>query len=231
METYQPVCMLNRIQSTKSSETKLKLVDAGVKLMRAHGYNATTVDDICAEAGVTKGGFFHYFKSKDDIARAAVTHFHEGKVKSYEEAPFRKLADPLDRVFGRLDYVKESMGGVNRVTKGCLIGVFAQELAFSNPEIRGVCQDFFSRIARDFSNDLAEAKTAHAPDASFDPKGVAMFYLAVVQGSLLLAKTAGSNDILAGNIEQFRAYLQNLFGLTGAAGSKASVKTSTKSRN
>ena len=216
--------------STKSSETKLKLMNAGVKLMRASGYNATTVDDICAEAGVTKGGFFHYFKSKDDIAKAAVTHFHEGKVKSYEEAPFRKFADPLDRVFGRLDYVKESIGGVNRVTKGCLIGVFAQELAFSNPEIRSVCQDFFSRIVRDFSNDLAEAKAAHAPNAAFDPKGVAMFYLAVVQGSLLLAKTAGSNDILAGNIEQFRAYLQTLFGLIGQAGSKATVKTSAKSR-
>ena len=47
--------------------------------MRARGYNATTVDDICADAGVTKGGFFHYFKSKDDIAHAALTHFHEDK--------------------------------------------------------------------------------------------------------------------------------------------------------
>ena len=171
-------------------------MDAGVKLMRARGYNATTVDDICADAGVTKGGFFHYFKSKDDVAAHALTHFHEGKVRNYEEAPFRKFADPLDRVFGRLDYVKESIGG-NHVTKGCLIGVFAQELAFTNPEIRGVCRDFFSRIVRDFSNDLAEAKAAHAPEAKFDPKAVAQFYLAVVQGSLLLAKTAGSNEVLA----------------------------------
>ena len=222
--------MLNRIQSTKSSETKLKLMDAGVKLMRAQGFNATTVDDICAEAGVTKGGFFHYFKSKDDIAKAAVTHFHEGKVKNYEEAPFRKLADPLDRVFGRLDYVKKSVGGIGRVTKGCLIGVFAQELAFSNPEIRSVCQDFFSRIVRDFSADLAEAKAAHAPDSKFDPKGVAMFYVAVVQGSLLLAKTAESNDILAGNIEQFQSYLQRLFGLGGLAVAKNPGKASAKSQ-
>lgn len=222
--------MLNRIQSTKSSETKLKLVDAGVKLMRARGYNATTVDDICAEAGVTKGGFFHYFKSKDDIAKAAVAHFHEGKVKNYEEAPFRKLTDPLDRVFGRLDYVKESVGGASHVTKGCLIGVFAQELAFSNADIRDICQNFFSRIIRDFSNDLAEAKSAHAPNASFDPKSVAMFYVAVVQGSLLLAKTAGNNDILASNIEQFRAYLQSLFGSTASPAAKTPARTSSKSR-
>jgi TetR/AcrR family transcriptional repressor of nem operon len=217
--------MLNRIQSSGLPETKRKLVEAGVKLMRAHGYNATTVDDVCAEAGVTKGGFFHYFKSKDDIAKAAVTHFHEGKVKNYEEAPFRKLADPLDRVFGRLDYVKEAMGGVKRVTKGCLIGVFAQELAFSNPEILTICQDFFSRIIRDFTNDLAEARSAHAPKIAFDPKGVAMFYVAIVQGSLLLAKTAESNDILAGNIEQFRSYLRCLFGLAESTGARPPVKS------
>jgi len=200
-------------------ETKRKLLDAGVKLMRARGYNATTVDDICADAGVTKGGFFHYFKSKDDIARTALTHFYEGRVEEYEAAPFRKLADPLDRVFGRLDYVKEYMdgAGTGRVTKGCLIGMFAQELALTNPEIRDVCEGFFSRMVRDFSQDLADAKAAHAPDAPFDPKAVAQFYLAVVQGSLMLAKTGSDNEVLRDNIEQFRDHLKSLFGLKPAS--------------
>jgi TetR/AcrR family transcriptional repressor of nem operon len=220
--------MLNRITSSEVPETKRKLVDAGVKLMRARGYNATTVDDICADAGVTKGGFFHYFKSKDDIARTALTYFHEDKVHDYEQAPFRKYADPLDRVFGRLDYVKESVGGHGRVTKGCLIGMFAQELAVTNPEIRDVCETFFARMIRDFSHDLAEAKTAHAPDAKFDPKAVAQLYISVVQGSLMLAKIAGKNDALHSSIEQFRVHLKFLFGLTG---SKSSAKSADKSRN
>lgn len=214
--------------SVELSGTKRKLVDAGVNLMRARGYNATTVDDICADAGVTKGGFFHYFKSKDDIARAALTHFHEGKVHDYEAAPFRKLADPLDRVFGRLDYVKESVGGKSHVTKGCLIGMFAQELAVTNPEIRDVCDDFFSRIVRDFSQDLAEAKAAHAPDAKFDPKAVAQFYVSVVQGSLILAKIAGNNEVLRSNMEQFRSHLQFLFSPGNA---RPAAKPADKSRN
>jgi len=209
-------------------ETKRKLVDAGVRLMRARGYSATTVDDICTDAGVTKGGFFHYFKSKDDIAQTAVTCFHEGKVQDYEAAPFRKLADPLDRVFGRLDYVKESMGGKSHVTKGCLIGMFAQELAFTNPAIRDICHGFFSRIVRDFAQDLAEAKAVHAPDAKFDPKALAQFHLAIVQGSLLLAKIAGNNDVVRENIEQFRSHLNFLFDVNGA---KPTGKSAGKSRN
>src|SRR5277367_5926926 len=98
-------------------ETKRKLVDAGVSLMRRQGFNATTVDDICWAAGVTKGGFFHYFKSKEDIAKAAVVRFHEGKRRDLDNAPFRKLADPLDRVYGRLDFAKESTGGDKHLTK------------------------------------------------------------------------------------------------------------------
>jgi TetR/AcrR family transcriptional regulator, transcriptional repressor for nem operon len=215
--------MSKRTTSLELPETKRKLVDAGVDLMRARGYNATTVDDICAAAGVTKGGFFHYFKSKDDIAQAALTYFYEGRVHEYETAPFRKLADPLDRVFGRLNYVKEYLdgAGTGRSTKGCLIGMFAQELASTNPGIRDVCQGFFTRMVRDFSNDLAEAKAAHAPNAKFDPKSVAQFYLAIVQGSLMLAKSAGGNDILRDNIEQFRDHLKCLFGQAGSKQAKS----------
>jgi len=212
--------------STALPETQRKLVDAGVKLMRLRGYNATTVDEICADAGVTKGGFFHYFKSKDDIAKAAVTHFFEDRVKNYGAAPFRKAADPLARVFGRLDYVKETTGDKTHVTKGCLIGVFTQELAFTNPEIRGICQNFFSRMARDFAQDLDEAKAAHAPDTKFDAKALAQFYISIVQGSLMLAKAAGNNDVLHENIEQFRSHLKFLF--RRAAGDRAG---NAKSRN
>ena len=205
--------MSNRTRSTEPSETRRKLVEAGVNLMRAHGYNATTVDDICAAAGVTKGGFFHYFSSKDELAKAALTHFFEGKVKDYEEAPFRKFADPLDRVFGRLDYVEASSGGDARPTKGCLFGVFAQEMAFVNPELRDACLGYFTKIAEDFGKDLADASTIHKPAVAFDPKALAMLYVSVVQGSLMLAKVAGNNGVLKSNIEQFRQSLQQAFGV------------------
>lgn len=204
--------MIKRNSVTDLPETKRKLVDAGVKLMRLRGFNATTVDEICAEAGVTKGGFFHYFKSKDDVAIAAALRFQETKERAFHEAGFRELADPLDRVFGRLDFVKQSIGSEKRLTRGCLIGMFTQELSFTNPELRSVCRDVFSKVAGDFEADLAQAKALHAPKAGFDPKSVAALYISIVQGSLMLAKASESNDIISENIEQFRQYLEGLFG-------------------
>ena len=212
-------------------ETKRRLVDAGVRLMRARGFSATTLDDICTAAGVTKGGFFHYFKSKDAIAKAALARFCDEREQDYQNAPFRTLPDPLDRVFGRLDFVRESAGGAGRLTKGCLIGMFAQELSFTNPELRGACRDEFARIASDFEADLAEAKAVYAPEAAFAPEGVAMLYVSMVQGSLMLAKASESNRVLIENIERFRGYVGTLFGRSCGSEGKAGVETAAGSRH
>src|SRR5260370_9794578 len=214
MRTYQPVCMMTRNQSPELPETKRKLVDAGVKLMRGQGFNATTVEDICSTAGVTKGGFFHYFKSKEDIAKAALLRFRERKSQNFQDASFRKFADPLDRVFGRLDFAVEAAGGKAHLTKGCLIGMFAQELSFTHPDLRSACQNAFSRIAEDFEKYLAEAKAVHPPKSEFDPKNVAMLYVSIFQGSLMLAKASETNAVLHQNIEQFRSNLQTPFALS-----------------
>jgi TetR/AcrR family transcriptional repressor of nem operon len=56
-------------------ESKTKLLDAALHVIRAKGYAATTIDDICHKAGVTKGSFFHHFKSKDELALAAASHW------------------------------------------------------------------------------------------------------------------------------------------------------------
>ncbi|HEY6227743.1 MAG TPA: TetR/AcrR family transcriptional regulator [Verrucomicrobiae bacterium] len=204
--------MHNEINIDAWHDTKKRLVDAGVTLIRARGFNATSLDDICAAAGVTKGGFFHYFNSKDDLAKAAIARFNQGKIHEYENAPFRKHADPLDRVFGRLDFVKSSIGAPNKMTKGCLIGMLAQELSSTNPELRQACEQTFATIAADFEKDLAEAKATYAPKATFNPKNIAHFYVTMVQGSLLLAKANQNTAVLSDNISEFRHYLETLFG-------------------
>ena len=58
-----------------STDAKTKLLDASLQVIRCKGYAATSVDDLCRAAGVTKGAFFHHFKSKEDMAVASAAHF------------------------------------------------------------------------------------------------------------------------------------------------------------
>jgi len=51
----------------RSEETRTRILDAAIKHFAIHGYNATSVDEICTEAGVSKGAFYHHFPTKQAI--------------------------------------------------------------------------------------------------------------------------------------------------------------------
>src|SRR5215475_9187010 len=93
-----------RTRSSGQPDARGRLLDAAMQVIREQGYSATTVDDICGAAGVTKGAFFHHFKSKEDLGVAAAAHFSEMADRIFGAAPFRELADPLDRVLGYIDF-------------------------------------------------------------------------------------------------------------------------------
>ncbi len=75
---------------TQNPSTKPSLLEAALTVIRMKGYAATTVDDICAEAGLSKGAFFHHFTSKEDLAVAAANYWSE-TTSAFAEAPITRL--------------------------------------------------------------------------------------------------------------------------------------------
>ena len=87
-------------------ESKTKLLDATLKVVRAKGYSATRIEDVCAEAGLTKGSFFHHFKSKEDLALSAIAHWDATTLAFFATAPYHDPADPLSRVIAYIEFRK-----------------------------------------------------------------------------------------------------------------------------
>ena len=54
-------------QQLKSKETKAKIFRAAKHIFQKHGYEALSIKNICEEAGVSNGSFYHHFKTKDDL--------------------------------------------------------------------------------------------------------------------------------------------------------------------
>jgi TetR/AcrR family transcriptional regulator, transcriptional repressor for nem operon len=71
-----------------------KLLNAALLTIRERGYEATSVDSLCAAAGVTKGAFFHYFKSKEDLAVNAAEHWNTVTGGLFAKAPYHAYEDP-----------------------------------------------------------------------------------------------------------------------------------------
>jgi TetR/AcrR family transcriptional regulator, transcriptional repressor for nem operon len=166
---------------------KRKLLDAAMRVIRMQGYAGSSVDDICREAGVTKGSFFHHFKGKDELAVAAAEHWTGFTGNLFESAPFRRLADPRDRVLAYIDFRASLIQG-ELPDFTCLLGTMVQETYDTHPDIRDACNRAILFHARTVEADLIEAKRLYAPKAKWEPLDVALFAQAAIQGAFILAK-------------------------------------------
>lgn len=195
-------------------DRRTKLLDAALHVIRAKGYSATTVDDICRAAGVTKGSFFHYFKSKEELALAAAGHFAARADALFAAAPYRKATDPRERLLGYVDFRAAMLNGeLPDVT--CLLGTMVQETYETHPAIRDACDGFISSHAADVARDIAEAKRRYAPDAAWSAESLGLYTQAVIQGAFILAKAKRSRDIAVACLGHLRQHLETQ--LTGTA--------------
>jgi TetR/AcrR family transcriptional repressor of nem operon len=179
-------------------------------VIRAKGYAATSVDDLCAAAGVTKGAFFHHFKSKDELAVAAARHWSEVTGRSFNAAPYHLHRDPLDRVLGYIDYRKAILERtVAEFT--CLVGTMVQEAYDTHPAIREACAGSISDHAAHVEADIAAAMAAYGIEGDWSAASLALYMQAVLQGSFILAKAKSGPEVAAQSIDHLRRYVELLF--------------------
>ena len=137
-------------------ESKTKLLEATLRVVRAKGYNATRIEDVCTDAGLTKGSFFHHFKSKEDLALAAVAHWNARSTGEFAAAPYHDPDDPRDRLLAYVDFRKAILkGDLPEFT--CFAGTIVQEVYGTHPEIRAACEETISGHARTLEADIREA--------------------------------------------------------------------------
>jgi TetR/AcrR family transcriptional repressor of nem operon len=191
-------------------ESKAKLLDAALLVIRAKGYSATTVDDVCRTAGLTKGSFFHHFESKEDLALAAAAHFSSMADGLFASAPYRTLPDPVDRLLGYVDFRKRILvGELPQFT--CLLGTMVQEAYDTHPSIRAACDAGISDHAASLESDIAEAMAKSGIDTKWSAASLALYIQAVIQGAFILAKAKHGPQVARDCLEHLRRYLQMLF--------------------
>lgn len=194
-------------------ESKAKLLDAALQVIRAKGYTATRIEDVCEAAGLTKGSFFHHFESKEDLALAAADHFAEMAARAFAMAPYQRIADPLDRLLGYVDFRRAILqGGLPDYT--CLLGTMVQEVYDTHPAIRAACERHISAHAAAVARDVADAKKLYARNARWSPESLALFTQAVIQGAFVLAKAKHGPEVAAECLRHLRRYLETQFDQT-----------------
>ena len=90
----------------RSEETRSKIIESAIKLFSNQGYNKASVDDICEDAGISKGAFYHHYKSKQELFLALLDVWlknidHAIEVSKDKTAPetFMQMTEAFPYIF------------------------------------------------------------------------------------------------------------------------------------
>jgi len=200
--------MARRVRNPE--ETRLRLIEAAVRLMLRQGFAATTADQICEESGLSKGAFFHHFESKEELTRAAVAWWGDMGTGLYSAAWSGAESDPLAQLHRMLD-IMISFTERPGETCTCMVGMMSQELGQTHPEIRNACDQELARWTENVARLLAAAKQLHPVSRNFDPDEIAWFLNSLWQGSMLVAKVRGNPEMIRRNLRIARDCIDSLF--------------------
>jgi TetR/AcrR family transcriptional repressor of nem operon len=210
-------------------DARTRLLEAARDVIRAKGFAATSVDDLCKSAEVTKGAFFHHFESKEALGAAAAAYWAETTSAFFADAPYHRHGDPLDRLLGYVEFRKSIIEG-DLAEFTCLVGTMTQEVYGSHPAIREACAASIFGHAASLEPDIAEAMRLHGITADWTPASLARHMQAVLQGAFILAKASGDPALAIESVDHLERYLTLLFSSTPTTMSSSSPRKLTSSR-
>jgi AcrR family transcriptional regulator len=94
----------------RSEETRAKIIESAIRLFSARGYNAASVDDICEEAGISKGAFYHHFKSKQELFLALLDGWLQTIDNAIEASKNMTVPETFMQITEAFPYIFETAG-------------------------------------------------------------------------------------------------------------------------
>ncbi|MDB5296691.1 MAG: TetR family transcriptional regulator [Phycisphaerales bacterium] len=182
------------------SDAKPRLLQAAMDLVWTRSYGAVTVDDICERAGVKKGSFYYFFKSKDELVAAALDAKWDIEIRPTYDRIFSASRPPLDRLREAFDHVYQGQKNL-REKHGCALGCpfssVGTEIIAADKTLREAVQRMIKGKLRYFESalrDLQAEGQLQGQDAALLAKQVYSYF----EGVLAQARIADDLDMLQG---------------------------------
>lgn len=188
-------------------QTRQRLIEAATGIMLSQGLAAARVDAICELAGLSKGAFFHYFESKQDLAGAVLQAWVERGAKLFENAPFLQASTPLERLFGYIDFVGQAT--LQMPVAGCMVGMLSVESSQTDDVLREKCSTVFKGWALDIKAMLQAAAPKHVDAHQLDT--LASHFLVVFEGALVLARAHADAALVPQQLALYKELIRLTF--------------------
>lgn len=201
------------------ASTRERILETAHDMVLRQGYAATSLDQILDRTGVTKGAFFHHFKSKDELARALFERYMatENQVLEMTLRRAEKLtSDPLQQVLVTLGLFEELFDELQEPHPGCLIASYLYQNELMTPETVAQSRDAFVIWRRELADKLRAAAKTHPPRIEPDYDALGEMLNVIIEGAMVTSKLFDDPKIMVKQIQQLRAFVELIFGVEPA---------------
>lgn len=200
---WPPLFVMKR--NSAGAPVRERILEIARDLILSRGFSAMSVDAVCAQAGITKGGFFHHFPSKAALGEAVMHKFWADAVERLQQVRRDQHASQLDYVVAYLDHAISCYQDP-QLGQGCMLAVFTMGLAETDPGLYEISQRCFAQWRSDLVA-MFEALKLEQNCEQFDALAWSELYIASLEGALVLAKSAADATVIARALGLFKQQL------------------------
>jgi AcrR family transcriptional regulator len=204
--------MLQRTR--KGEETRERLLELAESAVLQKGFAATSIDELIAAAGITKGGFFYHFKDKNELAKALLVRYLENDHAILEDI-FRRgdelHDDPLHSFLISMKLFAEMLADLPGSHPGCLAASYAYQDQLFSQEIRDLNLSGVQAWRVRFRERIGQIAERYPPRVAVDLGVLADMPLTLVEGGIVNGKVLKDATILPNQILAYREFVRQIF--------------------
>jgi AcrR family transcriptional regulator len=198
----------------RGTATREKILDIAKSAVLAKGFGATSIDEIIAEAGLTKSGFFYHFRDKNELARALVRRFRD-QVEAALEDTFGRAGeltdDPLQRFLIGLKLFAELVAEEHRDGSGCIIASICYQERLFDREVMTSIRDFSQSWRQRFHEYLSDISKQYDLALGVDLNDLSDMLACVIDGAIIMARVNNDHRFIERQVLAYRAHVRMAF--------------------
>ncbi len=198
----------------RGHDTKERILDAAQTQVLEKGFAATSIDDILKATGVTKGAFFHHFRSKSDLARQLVERFADNDFQMFDEWDRRAEAladDPYQAMVLFLKLFEDWLDNLDEPFAGCMFAVYVYESRQFDDGVNDFIKQSFARWQGYYEQKFTEVLATRRPRSDITARELAESIVSILEGAFILSRSYKDPGLITRQSRLFRDYLKLLF--------------------
>ena len=189
--------------------TRTGILRAAFDEIHHHGFQGTSVNEIVAKTDVTKGAFFHYFPTKNDLGYAIVDDVLKEMIFQRWIRPLAAYKNPVQGIITRFRKIIESTSDED-MTLGCPLNNLTQELSSEDPVFREKLAAVMTLWIDENEKYLKKAQHDGYLKPQVNPRQVAEFVVMVEEGSYALVKNLRDSRLYWSLLDSLKQYLESV---------------------